>query len=621
MGDWRERIVNVSNSTINQTVCQIRELSYRLTETLCDRCHQPAASFSTATRVTIDLDLDHPVLLAVTVSVHHCRACHHYFRVQPPFLRPDAIYTNRVVRTAVQSVYQDGMAVRRVGQRLGRDFWVQPSESMIRQWCRAYQATFDFETDYQAWVVSEFSGILCVDEVYQDKLALLVAVDPAAPEGDRLVGYQLVTGSVNADEVAAFLTRLKEAGLTPAEVITDGSSLYPAVLRQVWPQAAHQLCLFHETRRVTGGVMKLINAVRRNLPHPPTTSNVRGARSLRPQPPSDDPNDPAVQRWQRRQAEREQQIGRVHHLAEQGFSHRAIERQTGFNRRTVKKWLTLKRPELSLEAILKVTELPLVSLSPAALKRAKIHQAHEWVNQGLSYSEAARRVGAHRVTLKKWLQEPVPVVEEPVPLGIPLPKPPPPPAPWTDWDQVSQTREALQEHRFLLLRRPEHLNKEEQAQIAVLLASPVGVELQVGRFFLVDWYQIWKDEAGQRRTLAETKVRYEKWQTNETYAAVPVLHKVQGQMHPAKFEQLSQFLQQPEWEATNNGAERAGRAFRHRQAPHFNLRSQEAIAGAITVTACLRKEAVTRPAAAPLHTCQRGRKKRVAQPIGSGDGT
>jgi hypothetical protein len=84
---------------------------------------------------------------------------------------------------------------------------------------------------------------------------------------------------------------------------------------------------------------------------------------------------------------------------------------------------------------------------------------------------------------------------------------------------------------------------------------------------------------------------------------------------------LSHFLQQPEWEATNNGAERAGRAFRHRQAPHFNLRSKEAIGGAITVTACLRKEAVTKPAAPSLHTCQRGRKKCVAQSIGLGDTT
>ena len=595
---------------------QIYEINYNLATTLCDRCGQPAAHFTTARRTAIDLDLDRPVLLHLTVSVHHCLACQHYFRAQPPFLRPDAIYTNRVVHKAVQSVYEDGMALRRVSTRLARDFWVRPSEAAIRGWCRAYRASFNFETDYQPWVVSEFSGILCVDEVYQDKLALLLAVDPAAPDGDRLVGYQLVTGPVEASEVELFLTRLKMAGIDPAEVITDGSTLYPAVLRQVWPTAAHQLCLFHETRRVTAGVMKLINGERRNLPSSPTTTQGRGARSLRCQPPSDDPNDPAVQRWQRRRAERDQQIGLAHHLADQGYSQRAIERQTGFSRPTVKKWLKLKRPELPLEAILAPPEPAPVSLSPAALKRAKICQAHDLVKQGLSYSETARRVGAHRVTIKKWLQEPVPPVEEPVSPAVSIPEPPRPPAPWTSWEQVQQIREALQEHRFLLVRRPEHLDEAEQAQVTALLSSPVGAELQVGRSFLVDWYRIWKDEAGQRRTLAEAQSRYEAWQTNETYAAVPTLHPLQRRVTPAKFEQLSHFLQQPQWEATNNGAERAGRAFRHHQAPHFNLRSQETIAGTITVVACLRKTAATRPAAPPLHTCQRGRKNRATAPIG-----
>lgn len=603
--------------SINQTLCQIYEINYSLLTSPCDRCKQPAARFTSASRTAIDLDLEHPVLLHLTVSVHHCLACHHYFRAQPPFLRPDAIYTNRVVHKAVQSVYEDGMAMRRVTTRLARDFWVRPSEAAIRGWCRAYRASFNFESDYQPWVVSEFSGILCVDEVYQDKLALLLAVDPAAPDGDRLVGYQLITGPVEATEVELFLTRLKTAGIDPAEVITDGSTLYPAVLRQVWPTAAHQLCLFHETRRVTGGVMKLINAVRKSLPEPPSTSTQRGARSLRRRPPSDDPNDRAQQRWQQRQAERDQQVARVHHLAEQGLSQRAISRQTGFHRRTVKSWLHLQRPEGPPAAIAQTPAPPLLaSLPPGAAKRGKVRQTHALAGRGLSYSEIARRVGAHRVSVKKWLHQTPPMAEAPVPPAEPAPELPPPPQPWANWEQVRQVREALQEHRFLLLRRPEHLNEEEQAHLAGLLSSPVQAELKVGRTFLVDWYRIWKDEAGQRRTLAEAQVRYEAWQTNETYAAVPTLHQLQRRVTPAKFEQLSQFLQQPEWEATNNGAERAGRAFRHHQAPHFNLRSKEAIAGTITVAACLRKAAATMPAAPPLHTCQRGRKKRATAPIG-----
>lgn len=174
--------------------------------------------------------------------------------------------------------------------------------------------------------------------------------------------------------------------------------------------------------------------------------------------------------------------------------------------------------------------------------------------------------GPHRVTIKKWLQEPVPPEEVPAVLAVPVPKVTPPPPPWTDWEQVRQTREALQEHRFLLLHRPEHLNEVEQAQVATLLSSPVGPQLQVGRDCLVDWYLIWHDEQGQRRTLTEARSRYEAWQANGIYRAIPALRQVQQRVTPAKFEQLSQFLQQPEWEATNNGADR-GQFF----SPPFSL--------------------------------------------------
>ncbi len=140
----------------------------------CDRCSQPAPRVWDTFRTAIDIDLDHPVLLSVTVSVHYCATCQHYFRAQPPFLRPDAIYTNRVVQKAVEAVYQDGMALRRVPARLARDFWVRPSAAMIRIWCQAYRATLEFVADYQPWVIRDFSGILCVDEVYQSQLALLL---------------------------------------------------------------------------------------------------------------------------------------------------------------------------------------------------------------------------------------------------------------------------------------------------------------------------------------------------------------------------------------------------------------------------------------------------------------
>jgi len=257
-----------TSPSLNYTPCHVRHVVWTWPDAPCDRCGQPAPRFSTATRTAVDLDLDQPVLLLVTVDVHHCTPCHQYFRAQPPFLRPDAIYASRVVATAVASVYEDGMARTRVSRRLARDFWVRPSEAMIRRWCRDYARGLDFARDYQAWVIEEFSGVLCSDEVYQEHLALLLAVDPAAPDGDRLVGYQLVQGTVSAATVRCFLERLRASGVDPDEVITAGSPLYPATLAAVWPTAAQQLCLFHQTRRVTKSVVQVVREVRAAVPTP-----------------------------------------------------------------------------------------------------------------------------------------------------------------------------------------------------------------------------------------------------------------------------------------------------------------------------------------------------------------
>jgi hypothetical protein len=85
------------------------------------------------------------------------------------------------MQKAVHSVFEDGMAKRRVSNLLVRDFWVMPSETSVPNWCKAYQVGYNFETDYQPWAIRSFSVGLCVDEVCQDDLALLLAVDPAAP--------------------------------------------------------------------------------------------------------------------------------------------------------------------------------------------------------------------------------------------------------------------------------------------------------------------------------------------------------------------------------------------------------------------------------------------------------
>ena len=77
------------------------------------------------------------------------------------------------------------------------------------------------------------------------------------------------------------------------------------------------------------------------------------------------------------------------------------------------------------------------------------------------------------------------------------------------------------------------------------------------------------------------------WRLRATpaYRALAPLAEVLERFTDERFARLSPFLARPDWEATNNGAERMGRLFRHRQAPHFRLRTAEAIEGDLRVWA------------------------------------
>ncbi len=509
-------------------------------------------------RTAIDIDLDHPVLLGVTVSVHHCAPCRHHFRLQPPFLRPDAIYTNRVVAKAVASVFADGMAATRVGARLARDFWVQPSEAMVRRWCRDHARTLDFTQDYQSWVVAEFSGILCVDEVYQDRLALLLAVDPAAPDGDRLVGYQLVHGTVDQGDLRGFLAHLRDVGVDPEQVVSDGSPLYPGTIAAVWPHAAHQLCLFHETRVLTEAVRRVIKAARQDIPPLPSRLAAGGAKAALP---AQNGETPVSRRGRGRchTTVRQAGIATVHALRAHGISIQGIARQTGVSRMTVRAWLTQSLPPGPAAA----EALP-AGATPEALPLATAWEA--------------------------------------------IAEPAPPPAPWTSWAQVQQVRQAVGVDRYLLLRRPEHLTDEQRLAFDAVFASPIGQPVRLARSFLEDWYSLWRDDTGERRTIDAAWERYERWRTNEEYATIPLLGKMQQRMDEARFTHLSPFLRDPLWEGTNNGAERMGRTFRHLQKPRFGLRTDEAREGALIAHAMQTPHNHDQTTLPQAHRSTRGRR-------------
>ena len=304
----------------------------------------------------------------------------------------------------------------------------------------------------------------------------------------------------------------------------------------------------------------------------------QGAATLRgrprKQPPPDDATDAAAVKWRWRQATEAALRAEVHRLRQQGVALRGIARQTGLVRRTVRRFLELPPAEAGGGPPPTAADTTAGSPSPPA-------------------DTAAPAQPGTSLTLAD------------------LPGPPGPAAPWTSWAEVRQASADLSACRFLLLRRPDHLRAEEQAQLDSLLAGPLGAHLRVARAFLTDWYAIWYDADRQRRSPEAASARYQQWQANPDYLALPPLRRVQQQLDAARFAKLSQFLQQPAWEATNNGAERTGRAFRHQQAPHFTLRTTTAIDGALRATACLRRDEVLGAARPAASRCTRGRQPRL----------
>jgi transposase-like protein len=93
------------------------------------------------------------------------------------------------------------------------------------------------------------------------RYTLLLATDPLS---DFPVAFALVDAN-DQDHMRRFLKNLKLRGLSPEIVITDGSPLYPAVLAELWPEARHQLCIFHVMQDISAHVLDAVKRMRREM--------------------------------------------------------------------------------------------------------------------------------------------------------------------------------------------------------------------------------------------------------------------------------------------------------------------------------------------------------------------
>jgi hypothetical protein len=188
-----------------------------------------------------------------------CRCCK-FFRSWPLEVPAKSDYDAQVRTAVLDRILEDGLNIQRTRVAMQRDFFLKLSEGFIYDCLRWKVAQLDLRVHRQR-VLQKFSGTLCIDELHLGRFTLLLATDPLA---DGPVGLALVSRN-DAEHMRRFLNNLKTWGIQPQVVVTDGSTLYPAVLALLWPTARHQLCVFHILKDINDLILTAVRRLARAM--------------------------------------------------------------------------------------------------------------------------------------------------------------------------------------------------------------------------------------------------------------------------------------------------------------------------------------------------------------------
>jgi hypothetical protein len=186
-----------------------------------------------------------------------CRCCK-YFRTWPLDVPPKAAYDATVRQAVLDRLLRDRLNVEQTKAAMQRDFLLKLSDGFVYDCLRWQLARLDL-AQHRRIALQRFSGTLCIDELHLGPYTLVLATDPVA---DLPVGFALV-GANDQDHMRRFLHNLACWGLRPQVVVSDGSNLYPELLTEIWPDARHQLCLFHLLRDLLDKVLEAVRRLRR----------------------------------------------------------------------------------------------------------------------------------------------------------------------------------------------------------------------------------------------------------------------------------------------------------------------------------------------------------------------
>ena len=177
------------------------------------------------------------------------------FRNTPEGVLPKALYDNKVRDLVLDRILKDGMSVERTLESLRREFLLDLSTGFVYDVLHDHARNSTWPSiAARCWNTSaaRFASTNCTWAASRCSWPPTRSPTCPWPSPWSTRTTRTTCGGSSGN--------LKTWGLIPEVVVTDGSNLYPTVLAELWPDADHQLCVFH----VIKDINKLIlDAVRR----------------------------------------------------------------------------------------------------------------------------------------------------------------------------------------------------------------------------------------------------------------------------------------------------------------------------------------------------------------------
>ena len=239
----------------------VKKINCASKTTPCPKCGKRGKRKRRHNRKVRSIEYGKILILDITYGEYTAKcSCCKSFSNAPEGVKLRWRYDNKVREAVLNRILEDAMSVEGVIRAMERDFHLNLSSGFIYDCLRHEVGRLDMN-EYRQFVLGKFSGVLCVDELHLGQYTLLLATDPLA---DLPVAFALVKKN-DQDHMRRFLKNLKNWGFLPRVVVTDGSNLYPTVLAKLWPNAEHQLCVFHVIKDINEKILEEVRRLRRQL--------------------------------------------------------------------------------------------------------------------------------------------------------------------------------------------------------------------------------------------------------------------------------------------------------------------------------------------------------------------